>query len=137
VDDVALPRRGVLIGVAVVVAVVAAIALRFTLDDGDAFTLVESDPALSYLAIFLLIAGDSVIPVFSGEDHAGRASTLAAQGTLSPPPVILAGALGAIVGDSALFWIARRYADRARPRGERAEGNARVAGTLEFLGDST
>jgi hypothetical protein len=57
VDDVALPRRGVLIGVAVVVAVVAAIALRFTLDDGDAFTLVESDPALSYLAIFLLIAG--------------------------------------------------------------------------------
>jgi membrane-associated protein len=78
--------------------------------------------------------------VFPGEDHAGRASTLAAQGTLSPPPVILAGALGAlgaIVGDSALFWIARRYADRARPRVERAEGNARVAGTLEFLGDST
>jgi hypothetical protein len=48
--------------------------------------------------------------------------------------VIVAGALGAIVGDSTLFWIARRNAHRVRPQLERAQSNPRVATALAFMG---
>jgi membrane-associated protein len=128
------PRRSVLVGV----AFIAVVAILFALDGGDAFTLVRSeDPAShSYLAVFLLIAGDAVIPIFPGETTLNAASTLAAQGTLSLPLVILAGALGAIVGDSTLFWIARRNAHRVRPQLERAQSNERVAAALAFMGDN-
>jgi membrane protein DedA with SNARE-associated domain len=133
-----MPRRGVLICAGVVVALIVVVAILFALDDGDGFTLVVADPASrAYLSVFLLIAGDAVIPIFPGETTLNAASTLAAQGTLSLPLVIVAGALGAIVGDSTLFWIARRNAARARPQLERAKGNARVAAALGFLGDNS
>jgi len=132
-----MPRRGVLIGVGVVVALIAVVAILFALDDGDGFTLVVADPASrAYSAVFLLIAGDAIIPIFPGETTLNAASTLAAQDALSLPLVIVAGALGAIVGDSILFWIARRNANRIRPQLERAQSNPRVAAALEFMGDN-
>jgi membrane-associated protein len=132
-----MSRRGVLVGLGVVVALVAVVAILFTLDDGDGFSLLSGDPAWrSYLAVFLLIAGDAVIPIVPGETTLNAASTLAAQGTLSLPVVIAAGALGAIVGDSMLFWIARRNAHRVRPQLERAKRNHGVATALEFMGDN-
>ena len=132
-----LRRRSVLIGVGVVVALIAVVAILFALDDGDGFTLVVADPASrAYVAVFLLVAGDAVIPIFPGETTLNAASTLAAQGTLSLPLVIIAGALGAIVGDSTLFWIARRNAHRVRPQLERAQSNQRVAAALAFMGDN-
>ena len=131
------PRRGVLIGSGVVVALIAVVAVLFALDDGDGFTLVVADPASrAYWSVFLLVAGDAVIPIFPGETTLNAASTLAAQGTLSLPLVIVAGALGAIVGDSTLFWIARRNAARFRPQLDRAQENVRVAAALGFLGDN-
>jgi membrane protein DedA with SNARE-associated domain len=133
-----MPRRGVLVGGGVVLALIAAVAFLFALDDGDGFTLVVADPASrTYSAIFLLIAGDAVIPIFPGETTLNAASTLAAQGSLSLPLVIVTGALGAIVGDSTLFWIARLNAHRVRSQLERAQHNARVAAALGFLGDNT
>jgi membrane-associated protein len=130
-----LPRRVVLVGVGVVVALVAIVGILFALDDGDGFTLVAGDTlSRTYLAVFLLVAGDAVIPIFPGETTLNAASTLAAQGTLSLPLVIVAGALGAIVRDSTLFWIARRNAHRVRPQLERARSNPRVATALDFLG---
>ena len=48
------------------------------------------------------------------------ASTLAAAGSLELAFVMLAGTLGAIVGDSSLFWIARRNGARVRGRLEEA-----------------
>lgn len=132
-----MPRRGVLIGVGIVVALIAVVAILFALDDGDGFTFVVADPASrAYTAVFLLIAGDAVIPIFPGETTLNAASTLAAQDTLSLPLVIVAGALGAIVGDSTLFWIARRNAHRVRPQLERAQSNQRVVGALAFMGDN-
>jgi membrane-associated protein len=132
-----MPRRGVLIGAGVVVALIAVVAILSAVDDGDGFTLVVADPASrAYLSVFLLIAGDAVIPVFPGETTLNAASTLAAQGTLALPLVIVAGALGAIVGDSTLFWIARRNAHHVRPQLERAQGNQRVAAALAFMGDN-
>ena len=132
-----LRRRGVLIGVGVVVALIAVVAVLFALDDGDGFGLLVADPASrAYVSVFLLVAGDAVIPIFPGETTLNAASTLAAQGTLSLPLVIIAGALGAIVGDSTLFWIARRDAHRVRPELERAQTNQRVAAALAFMGDN-
>ena len=49
---------------------------------------------------------------------------------------MLAGALGAIVGDSALYWIARKGGRRFKTRIEDAEKNERVAAALGFLGSS-
>jgi membrane-associated protein len=133
-----LPRRVLLVGVGVVVALVAVVGILFALDDGDGFTLVAGDTvSRTCLAVFLLVAGDAVIPIFPGETTLNAASTLAAQGTLSLPLVIVAGALGAIVGDSTLFWIARRNAHRVRPQLERGRRNPRVAEALDFLGENT
>jgi membrane-associated protein len=130
-----MPRRGVLIGAGVVAALIAVVAILSAI--GDGFTLVVADPASrAYWSVFLLIAGDAVIPVFPGETTLNAASTLAAQGTLALPLVIVAGALGAIVGDSMLFGIARRNAHRVRPQLERAQSNQRLAAALAFMGDN-
>jgi membrane-associated protein len=61
----------------------------------------------SYLLIFLLIAGDAVIPILPGETTLNTAAVLASQGELVLLLVIIAGALGAIVGDSLVYWMAR------------------------------
>ena len=131
------PSRGVLIAILVVAVLVAVVALLFSIDGGDAFSLTEQDPAaLSYLSIFLLVAADAVVPIFPGETTLNAASVVAAQGDLSLALVILAGALGAIIGDSTLFWIARRGSARIRPQVERARSNKRVATSLDYLGDN-
>src|SRR4051794_3648861 len=130
-----MPRRSVLVALGGTLALLAVVAILFALDDGDGFSLVSADPVWrSYPAVFLLIVGDAVIPILPGETTLNAASTLAAQGKLSLALVIVSGALGAIVGDSLLFWIARRNAHRVRPQLERAQRNERVAMALAFLG---
>ena len=131
------PSRGALIAILVVAVLVAVVALLFSIDGGDAFSLTEQDPAaLSYLSIFLLVAADAVVPVFPGETTLNAASVVAAQGDLSLALVILAGAAAAIVGDSTLFWIARRASARIRPQLERATRNKSVSTSLDYLGDN-
>jgi membrane protein DedA with SNARE-associated domain len=63
--------------------------------------------AYGYWAIMLIVAGDGVIPILPGETAIVAAAVLAADGTLSLPLVILAGAVGAVIGDSTAFWIGR------------------------------
>jgi membrane protein DedA with SNARE-associated domain len=74
--------------------------------------------------------------VFPGETTLNAASTLASQGEAELLLVIVAGAAGAIVGDSSLYWIARRSAPRVEPQVTKAKENAKVAAGLEFLGTS-
>lgn len=57
--------------------------------------------------MLLVVAGDGVFPVLPGETAIVAAAVLAADGTLSLPLVILAAAAGAVIGDSAAFWIGR------------------------------
>lgn len=131
------PSRGTLVAVLVSAVLVAAVAFLFSKDGGNAFSLTEQDPkGLSYLWIFLLVAADAVIPVFPGETTLNAASVASAQGNLSLSLVILSGALAAIVGDSTLFWIARRGSGRIRPQLERARSNKRVSTSLDYLGDN-
>jgi membrane protein DedA with SNARE-associated domain len=49
----------------------------------------------------------AIVPIFPGETTLNAASVLGSQGTLEIELVIVAGALGAILGDSALYWITR------------------------------
>ncbi len=67
----------------------------------------EDAAAYGYWAILLVVAGDGVFPVLPGETAIVAAAVLAADGSLSLPLVILAGAAGAVIGDSAAFWIGR------------------------------
>ena len=79
------------------------------------------------------MAADAVIPIFPGETTLNAASALAAAGDLELFPVIALGALGAIVGDSSLYWIARKSSARITPQLERARKNPRVGTALDFL----
>ena len=130
---VSTPKRSLRAVGLVLVVLVGIVAVLFALDDGDGFGLIQPRDSPSYLAVFLLIAADAVIPVFPGETTLNAASTLAAQGELELLWVIVAGALGAIVGDSTLFFLARRSAARVRPQLDRALRNERVASAYAYL----
>lgn len=67
----------------------------------------EEAAAYGYWAVLLVVAGDGVFPVLPGETAIVAAAVLAADGSLSLPLVILAGAAGAVIGDSAAYWIGR------------------------------
>lgn len=125
---------GLLIG-SLFVAIAGALLV---VTDGEAFGAAEVRPiALSYLSIFLLIAGDAVVPILPGETTLNAASTLAANdGGLELGLVILSGALGAIVGDSILFGLARRNRTRLQPRIDSARSNPRVSSGLDYLGEN-
>ncbi len=115
------------VGLAVVVTLVS-------LGGDDGFGQLEADnPTRSYFLVFFLVAMDAVIPVFPGETTLNAASTLAADGDLELWLVIVLGAVGAIVGDSSLYWIARRSSSRLTPQLERARKNKRIAAALDFL----
>lgn len=69
--------------------------------------LAESAADYGYWAVLLVVAGDGVFPVLPGETAIVAAAVLAADGQLSLPLVILAGAAGAVIGDSCAFAIGR------------------------------
>lgn len=125
----------ILLGVSLVVAIAVVLVVA---SGGDGFGLAEQTPiALSYLSIFVLIALDAVIPIFPGETTLSAASTSAAAGgDLQLPLIIIAGALGAIVGDSILFMLARRNRARLQPQIDSAKKSARVNNALGYLGDN-
>lgn len=89
-----------------------------------------------YLVIFSFVVFDSIIPIFPSESLLTTASTLAAQpdSTIELWRVILAGALGAILGDSLLYWLSRTVLRRfVTDRITRAEQNPQVGRALEVL----
>jgi membrane-associated protein len=91
------------------------------------------------LIVFGFVAFEAVIPVFPSESLLTAASTLAAQtgSDIELWRVILAGGLGAAVGDSLLYWLSRTVLRRSmRDRLDRATEDERVARALGVLGDS-
>jgi membrane-associated protein len=128
-------RRTVLIGVGTV-AVVVVVAIVLHSGAGDGLGLIAAHAGSSYLGVAGLVFADAVCPVFPGETTLNAASTLAAQGALSIWLVMLAGAIGAIVGDSALYWVARLFSDRLSKQVEHAKQNEKVSSALGLLGDN-
>jgi len=108
-------------------------------DQDGVFGLVGSldDKVVAYFTVFGLIFADAIVPIFPGETTLTTASVAASDGTLDLALVIVAGALGAILGDSALYWISRTGPKRLRARLDAAsKKNERVASGLDLLGRS-
>lgn len=135
---VRVSRRAVfwiVVGLCCGIIVVAAGVILYSLFDED--LVGRYDGALAYLTIFALVFSDAIVPIFPGETTLNTAAVLASQGGLELAPVVVAGALGAILGDSALYWIARTGPRTLKARLEAAsEKDERVARGLELLGRS-
>jgi membrane-associated protein len=130
-------RRKLLLVAGAVILVVGVAAVLNYISDNDGLSLIDaSNPRRSYLMVFLLVALDSVVPIFPGETTLNAAATAAAQGTLELEPVIVMGALGAIVGDSLLFWIARRSSKKVAPQLEKVRANEKIGQALAILDTS-
>jgi membrane protein DedA with SNARE-associated domain len=99
----------------------------------DGFSLESESEAASYFTIFLLIALDAVMPIFPGETTLNAAATLAAHDKLEVLPIIIAGALGAIVGDSSLFWLSRLYGARFEDQVNRAKEKKGVKQAFDLM----
>ena len=125
---------GVLIVGAFAVVLVVIVLLQL-LEEGDiAEWLAEAPEEWAYVLCFVLVWFDAVIPIFPGETTLNAASTLAAQGDeLELGLVMAAGAAGAIVGDSSLFWIARKSAARVQGQLDKALENPKVRAGWDAL----
>ena len=132
-----LPRgaRPGLVIAAGLVCLVAVLAVRYRAD-GAGLSFDDAARPGSYLAVFMLVALDAVVPIFPGETTLNAAATVAAQGRLSLGPIMLAGALGAVVGDSALFLLARRYSRRFEKQLGQARADDRVQEAVRLLDSS-
>jgi membrane-associated protein len=74
---------------------------------GSLHDVAESAAEYGFLAVLLIVAGDGVFPVLPGETAIVAAAVLAAKGTGNILVVIAAGAIGAVIGDSAAYAIGR------------------------------
>ncbi len=122
-------RHGTLILVGLAVLLVVIIAGQF-IEDGDISEWLADVPEQwAYVITFLFIWFDAVIPIFPGETTLSAASTLAAAGELNLGTIMVAGAAGAIVGDSSLFWISRLSSAKMQPHLDKAlkDDKVRVA----------
>jgi membrane-associated protein len=92
-----------------------------------------------YALIGLFVWWDAVFPLLPSESLLNTASTLIAAGDseLDLGVLIAVGALGAILGDSTLYWIARTAGRRlvARPM-DQAKRNEKAMAALEVLTQS-
>ena len=120
-----------------VVTLLVLIAALNYMATSDGLEIVDPEnPEATYISVFVLIALDAVMPIFPGETTLNAAATAAAQGKLELWPIIVMGALGAIVGDSALFWLARKYSRRIEPPGHEAKANPRSGRRSTILDSS-
>ena len=79
-----------------------------------------------WIAVLLIVAGDGVFPLFPGESAIIFAAVAASQGKLSLLSVILAGAIGAMIGDNIAYFIGRAGGDRIRHFLARLAGRERM-----------
>jgi membrane-associated protein len=79
-----------------------------------------------YPGILLIVAGDGVFAFLPGETAIITGAVLASSGKLNIVLVILTGALGAMLGDSAAYWIGRAGDDRIRRFLIRMAGKERI-----------
>lgn len=89
------------------IAAVAALAAASASIVSSFHDVADGAARYGYWAVLAVVAGDGVFPVLPGETAIVAAAVLAADGTLSLPLVILAGAVGAVIGDSTAYWIGR------------------------------
>jgi membrane-associated protein len=123
--------RTVALWIAGLIAVL--IAVTFLWDQGGKLIRGETVGAASYFLVLALIFGDAVCPVLPGETTLNAASVLAAHDRLILWLVIAAGALGAILGDSVVYWLARNAKGRLRVWLDKAAEGKQVAKAVDLL----
>ena len=114
----------------------AAAAFLVIIAGGGLGVLDEVSEAFAYLIIFALIYGDAIIPLLPGETTLNTAAVLASDGQLDITLVIIAASLGAVLGDSSLYWIARLAGERYQPQVEKVQEDTRIKSALEILGSN-
>jgi membrane-associated protein len=86
--------------------------------------------------IFTFVVFDAVIPIFPSESLLTTASNLAAQdgSSIELWRIMLAGSLGAIVGDSLLYWLSRTVLRTSMSaRVDQLQQNATVAHSMDVM----
>jgi membrane protein DedA with SNARE-associated domain len=92
-----------------------------------------------YLLTFLFVWWDAIVPVFPSESLLNTGATLIASGDLDLElwALILVGALGAIIGDSTLYWLARTVGRKyLSVKLEKAKQSPKVGTAFQVLGTS-
>jgi membrane-associated protein len=117
----------------VIVLVVVVVLHRAGASDGYS-TIDEGAGDWAYVSIFGFVFMDAIIPLFPCETVLNAASALAADDQLALPLVMLAGMLGAVLGDSALYWLARVTGPRIESQLDRTMQNRKVQTAMAFLG---
>lgn len=93
-----------------------------------------------YGLIFGFVVFDAVIPIFPSESLLTTASNLAAQddSNIVLWKLIVAGSLGAIVGDSMLYWLSRTVLRRSMSdKVDKAQANPKVARSMEVMSQTS
>jgi membrane-associated protein len=80
----------------------------------DQVTSVLSDAWWTYPLIAGIVAGDAVLPLLPGETAVVTGGVLSGNGGLILPLVILAGAVGALIGDTTMYLLGRLAGPWAR-----------------------
>lgn len=130
-------RKIVVLAAVGALGLLAGIALLQMLGGENRFgILVEDSGNWAYPAVFFLVFGDAICALLPGETTLNTASALAASGDLQLSLVMLAGASGAVVGDSTLYWIVRLNRRRFQPRLDAAMKRESVATAFRVIGSS-
>lgn len=129
-------RRGWIWSLVVLAALVVVLVAIVELEPRTPIELEEADGPWPYVAVFVLIFGDAVLAVLPGETTLNTASTLAAQGVLELGWVMVAGAAGAVLGDSALYWLAQLARTRVQSNLDALLAHEKVAHTMDLIGST-
>jgi len=128
-------RNGWLWVLLAVVLLLSGVLVGRLLDGPDlSERIAQASDTGAYLMVFALVFADGLCALFPAETTLNTASTLAVEGTLDLAPIMVAGALGAVGGDSALYWVARKSRHRFEGRLNRALSNGKVAMALDLIG---
>lgn len=128
-------RNGWLWVLLAVVLLLGGVVVGRLLDGPDlSERIAQASDTGAYLMVFGLVFLDGLCALFPAETTLNTASTLAVEGTLDLVPIMVAGALGAVGGDSALYWVARSSRRRFETKLDRALSNDKVAMALDLIG---
>lgn len=124
------------VGAAVLGLACIGLLLMFLTDSALGLLDDPGDDAGTYFAVFALVFGDAVFPIFPGETTLNTASVLASDGELDLSLVIIAGFLGAWLGDNALYWVVRSVPG-FHSRVEEAQEDERFKRMVELVNQSS
>lgn len=117
------------------IAIVGVIVTALT-EGGFGLIDPERDDFGTYFAVAALVFGDAVVAIFPGETTLNTASVLASDGELELGLVILAGFVGAWLGDNTLYWIARSI-PALRIRVQKAQEDERFKNAIQMVSKSS